>query len=493
MIFLNPIWLLALAAISIPVVIHLWNIKPGKTLKVGSIALFNESSPKSSRSFKLLDILLLVLRCLLLILIAFLLATPLWQEYLKAGKAKGWVLIPKENYNETSGHFKSVIDSAKKRGYELHYFNKGFAKIDLQQLQEHPFKDSAGTTPVNYWDLVKQLQHQIPASVKAEIFTPNTITHFNSGKPDNGLNINWHTYTPADSVNTWLAGAWLTIKGNIRVMQFTATPTGTSYQYTDAASAYHINIENGVPIVRPKNDVENEVLADTATNNIAIYADKNLTDANYLQSALAAISVLTQHKTSVKLYQQASTIPAGCTWLFWLSDKSLPAGISAKNIFRYQSGKVVAINTRMLNNNVYSLSQTGLNIPVYQMVQSAVVGRIIWSDGLGNPVLSLDQGKTKVYHFYSRFNPGWSDLVWSNEFPKWLLALTTNAAGITIHDKRALSNEQLMFDKSGSVDNTIHTTTNYTDLSQYLWLVLAVMFLTERWLATKNNLTPANG
>jgi hypothetical protein len=44
---------------------------------VGSISLFSESSPKSSRSFKLLDILLLLLRCLLLTLLAFLLATAL--------------------------------------------------------------------------------------------------------------------------------------------------------------------------------------------------------------------------------------------------------------------------------------------------------------------------------------------------------------------------------------------------------------------------------
>jgi UDP-N-acetylglucosamine:LPS N-acetylglucosamine transferase len=56
----------ALAALSIPVIIHLWNIRPGKTLKVGSISLITEASKSTKRSFKLLDILLLIIRCLLL-------------------------------------------------------------------------------------------------------------------------------------------------------------------------------------------------------------------------------------------------------------------------------------------------------------------------------------------------------------------------------------------------------------------------------------------
>src|SRR5476651_1205398 len=105
MLLVSPIWLFALAAIGIPVIIHLWNIRQGKTLKVGSIALFTQSSPKSSRSFKLMDVLLLLLRCLLLILLAILLAMPLWQQHLQNTKAKGWLLIPKEHLTQAYQHF----------------------------------------------------------------------------------------------------------------------------------------------------------------------------------------------------------------------------------------------------------------------------------------------------------------------------------------------------------------------------------------------------
>ena len=62
---LNPIWLFAIGGIVIPLIIHLWNIKKGKTLKVGSISLLGESSRQSAKSLKLIDLLLLFLRCLL--------------------------------------------------------------------------------------------------------------------------------------------------------------------------------------------------------------------------------------------------------------------------------------------------------------------------------------------------------------------------------------------------------------------------------------------
>src|ERR1700709_2006379 len=111
MILLNPIWLYALAALSIPVAIHLWNVRPGKTLKVGSIALMNESAQKSSRSLKLHDILLLLVRCLLLALVALVSTMPLWQKQINSSTIKGWVLLPREHLKEGYGKFKPAIDS----------------------------------------------------------------------------------------------------------------------------------------------------------------------------------------------------------------------------------------------------------------------------------------------------------------------------------------------------------------------------------------------
>src|ERR1700761_2679139 len=100
MIFLHPIWFFALTAVSIPVAIHLWNIRKGKTLKIGSIALITAASQKKAVSRRLSEKLLLLLRCLLLILIAFILTMPFWNRSNNLSKTKGWVLIPKESVKE---------------------------------------------------------------------------------------------------------------------------------------------------------------------------------------------------------------------------------------------------------------------------------------------------------------------------------------------------------------------------------------------------------
>ena len=134
MILLNSIWLFTLAALSIPVAIHLWNIRPGKTLKVGSISLMEASAQKSSRSLKLHDLLLLLLRCLLLALLAFILAMPFLQKQISTSSVKGWLLIPKENVRESYQKFKPQIDSLTKAGHEFHYFNKGFEKAELSKV-----------------------------------------------------------------------------------------------------------------------------------------------------------------------------------------------------------------------------------------------------------------------------------------------------------------------------------------------------------------------
>lgn len=498
---LTPIWLFGLAAIGIPVVIHLWNIRPGETLKVGSIALFTESSPKSSRSFKLQDLFLLLLRCLLLILLAFLLAAPFWQQHLKPGKVKGWLLIPKENFNEAYRHFKPTIDSCNKQGYELHYFNRGFARIDLNTLLQHPTKDTAVTQPANYWALIKQLDHQIPASVTAEIFTPNTVNHFIGIRPASPLKLNWHTFTPADSVHTWLADAWLTGNGNIRVMQGKATPLGISYQYHDIknggqpGSPYVVSVENGKPLVSFN---RSKLIADTTTQRVAIYTDKNTVDAGYVKAALQAIAQLNERKTIINTYTQPEAIPTGQNWIFWLSEK--PVGDATiqktKNLFKYEAGKAIDLNSWISNSGAYNIIQGAAKISLYKTINTkAAAGHIIWIDGFGHAVLRKEEANINIYHFYSRFNPAWSDLVWNDAFPKWVLNLTYPAQTKTaaIHERRSISNSQLQPAHITRIENVPGEQTNNIKLSNYLWLALLFVFLTERWLATKNKTALTNG
>ncbi|MEO7211245.1 BatA domain-containing protein [Mucilaginibacter sp.] len=489
--FLSPIWFFALVAISIPVLIHLWNIRPGKTLKVGSISLITEASKTTSRSFKLLDILLLLLRCLLLALLAFFLAGPLWAYFSAEKKAKGWVLIPKENLKESYQKFKPRVDSLLKAGYEFHYFNKGFAKGDLKQrLADTSMKDTA--TQANYWSLVKQLDEKARDVPPVYLFTPNGVNHFRGTKPQIKSYVTWKTYTLADSTSRWIAGASFTNTDAIKVTLGGSGPSGSSFSLQTIQAGGNkditVNVQNGQPMVSLKNTTQSPVAVDTTTLSIAIYTDKYGVDANYLKAALQAAAAFTGKKAVVKQYTNHNQIPAGQTWLFWLSDAQVDSRLQniSANIFKYEGGKVTDRRTQIIPGN----------IALMKIISAKHIGNILWRDGFGETVLRREEkGKSNIYHYYSHFNPAWNNLVWSDAFPKEILKLL-NSQPYKMppdYDKRVLSQQQLLpYNPVNSYAPSSITAVNPKDISEYFWLFLFVVFAAERWLSHKTKI-PTNG
>jgi hypothetical protein len=504
--FLNPIWFFACAAVIIPLAIHLWNIRPGKILKVGSVSLVKTASRKSRRSIKLLDLPLFIIRCLLLISIALLLAMPVWQKKLTASKAKGWLLIPKESFEECYKKLKPRIDSLIAAGYEFHYFNQDFAKADLKQILLHP-EDSSSTVNnkeiVNYWNLVSKLDSKVPSTLPVYIITPNQMRYFGGIKPQVALNLQWQTFIPGDSTSTWIENAWFNNNNSIRVIQGNSKPSGTSFNYLTvnsdltSGSPFIISTNNGQPAISIKNSNQPPVNIDTTTTNIAIYTDNNITDANYLKAALNAAGAFIQHKTIIRQYNNQEAISANQSWLFWLSEKPISNSILQKgrNILCYEKGKIINSNSWLTNNSSYALNpEQEQKIALFKLIEAPnFTYSSVWHDGFGHPILSLQkQPQNNIYHFYNRFNPTWNDLVWSNEFPSWILKLV--AGEITIspvdkRDKRVLDQQQLL---PGKVKTTREITPKAIDkvnITHYFWLILVLLFLTERWFAHKPNLT----
>jgi hypothetical protein len=490
MILLNPIWLFALAALSIPVAIHLWNIRQGKPLKIGSIALINASFQKSSRSFKLHNLLLLLLRCLLLALVAFVLTMPLWQKHINSVKTKGWVLIPKENIKETFRKFKPEIDSLTKVGYEFHYFNKGFQKMALNEALADNQIDS--THSASYWNLIQQLDSQVPSSLPVYLFTPNRVTHFNGAKPQITLNLHWQVYTPADSISTWIENAWLTNNNDIKIVQGNSTSGRTYYtNYTVQSGNQHntpftSNTDNGRLTIGLRN--ANAVNADTSTWRFAIYAEKNTNEVGYVKAALESVIQFARHKASIKQYADAAQIPPHQNWIFWLSPKSVSKQEiqNCNNLFINVSGEVKDISS-WIDDQSGSLSTQ--KIVLYKRIlANSNDEEALWSDGFGNPLLSFErQQQANIYHFYSRFDPLWSDLVWSDDFPKMLLKLIIDQPSKPDekYDRRVVDITQLL----PAAINEAHKSTGKIiepiDFTLYGWLLLVMVFITERWLAHK--------
>jgi hypothetical protein len=492
---LNPIWLFALAAIGIPIVIHLWNIRNGKVLKVGSISLITAASRKSSRSLNLLDLLLLLLRCLLLIAIAFLLATPLWKQSNVNDKVKGWVLLPKENLQEGYAKFKTSIDSLTNKGYEFHYFNKGFAKADLKQEltnKKEGFADSLNGKPVTYNALLSQLQDKVPGNIPLAVFTPNSFNHFAEERLPVTLNVKWKTYTPADSTHSWLQSAWFTANKDIAIVEGTAKLNGTSYQrFTfkpgDNGSAFEVKTNGSKATVNLKNDAQHIIAVDTGLYSIAVYNDGYSADAHYLTAALEADLAFMPHHTVIKNYTSGEAIPATQEWIFWLSERPMSSATKqhAKHIFSYAAGSGKSVDSWIsTESGLYNSPEP--KVPLFKLVNSAKSKeQSIWKDGFGNPVLSLEkEDNAVVYNFYSRFNPSWNNLVWRDEFPEIMLKLLTSdeKAPDIANDRKAINEQQLPV-TSGTGSNHNLATITLKSFGNYIWILLIALFFMERWLA----------
>ncbi|GAB2694340.1 hypothetical protein GCM10027037_17310 [Mucilaginibacter koreensis] len=495
-----------MAALSVPLVIHLWNLRQGKVLKVGSIALIAAASKKSSRSFKLTDVWLLIIRCALLAVIALLLAQPIWQKHVAATKSKGWVLIPKGNIAEVYKKFGSQLDSLRKAGFELHDFDRDFKLIDSVQLkgllntknQPHVAQIS------DYWLLLNRLNTLFNPTTPVYLFTTAQLKHFNGTKPAVALNLHWQTYRPADSVSTWIEQTWLTPGNNIRVVKGTSNPAAITYTYYNikneptANSLFEVFANGGSLQVKLKNDTAKATTIDTGIQRYAVYTDVNTADANYVKAALQSITQFTQHKAVVQQFNSANAIPGNATWVFWLSVKPVPAALlqRTKHLFFYAPGKPHTVNSWLNLAPQNTIADQGPVIELYQtIVPPKNSGIPLWTDGYGKPVLSqLRSQQTDIYKFYSRFNPSWNDLAWNDQFPKLLFKLITPSTETNkLHDHRIINREQMMPLGGRSTYSASSVVIRQTDLRLIFWLLAAALFLIERLLTHRKKNLASNG
>ena len=500
---INPIWLYAIGGISIPLIIHLWNIKKGKTLKIGSISLLGESSRQSARSLKLIDLLLLFLRCLLLIILALILAEPVWKSKINTSVDKGWILIEKENLTETYTKFKSEIDSLNSLGYEFHYFEPGFERAKLQGVLKEMTTEKGSVVLLTYWSLIKLLDDKIPQNTKAVHFTPNRLNRLGAERPVISKQLIWKTYTPSDSTATWIENAWFSESDSVKVTIASSSPVGTTYKTetidpADKNSSFAIDIQNGSASLKFKDSQQGDslpVFIDTATIRIAIYTDKFKNDAGYLKAAISAIKKYTGRKIRLSEFSTMN-IPSGQNIIFWLSESAVPSGIIPLNsLFVYEKGKLEQVGSRLKLSPAISNTEKG-DIDLYKRISYSELGGRgfpVWEDGYGNPILDLHmKNKISVFHFYSRFNPDWNELVWNDDFPKALIPIIIpeqNAPEMYPLDKRMASQRQIkpvfINDNAQPSDKN---PASQKSLKDQFWLALVVIFLLERYLAFRNNL-----
>ncbi len=483
----------AAAGITIPVIIHLWNVQQGKILKVGSIALLAKDTTRNTSSIKLHELLLLLLRCLLIILLAMLLSQPLWRST-ATGSQKGWVLIDKTDVHQTYSQCKKQVDSLLLAGYEFHYFNKGFEKTEFKDALDGK-EDTAAGRNISYWGLISLLNKTLDSKLPVYIFTDNSLNSFTGNRPGVSLNLHWYTYTAPNVPSTTLTKAYSIPGDSIRVITANSIPTGTVNKYNDVSQAqlksagYMVSPGNNGLLLSDKNEVP--VTIDTAALHITIYSEKYPNDASYIKAAIDAIQQFSKHKIIASVIADVSHMPAQQDWLFWLSEEPIPNAVNAKNIFSYQQGKEYDISSWIIEwaENKINAGQIALYKYIPSQQTSNPFRETIWQDGFGHALLNKEEGKTNMYNFYSRFDPSWNELPWSNNFPQMMFALLFKQDNLTtvsdVNDKRIIDKKQLQPYFVKEAESAIKKGNMSTDISPFFWFAAFIIFFIERIISLR--------
>ena len=506
-----------MAGIVFPVIIHWWNNKQGKVLRIGSVALLERTARRQARSNRLSEWGLLLLRCLLLLLLALLLAAPFWRISSKGEKTKGWILGVKAI---TQGQaYKTLTDSLLKVGYEW-----------------HEWKDR------DYWNLFRAADQEAPVALPFYIFTGRRQANFTGKRPVSGRIVHWFTTTPStDSVNHWIGRAWLSSPDSIRVLTGSSRQTGNVYRYqmlpakagtfkplaaSDVSPAskdsdgsqetYQVRLSRGRLSVAL--DSHLPVIVDTAPLRVLIYTDPAYTnDSRYVAGAIHALQEFTRQNVRVDVIGSFSNLApqplpgkgwntaSRSDWIFWLSSAALPANLSAHTIVRYEPGREVPVDTWM---------QDVPGVMVGRRVEADPEGispyTTIWKDGFGRPLLALETRSGKrIFHYLSHFDPAWNGLVWSPRFPlllQDLLAAPADGTGIAATysfpgkdpgqgtsaddpDLRVLDPEQIAPQKSlpdGHSPEETRTVVHAIDLTPVCWILILLVFVAERILSFRS-------
>ena len=188
--FLAPIYFWSLLGLAIPLLIHLWNRKKIKTIKIGSVQLLKESNPKQARSFRLNEWALLFLRMLLVGLLTLLLVGPVLNKLVS--KAELTVIIePGVLLNDK---FSSVLDTL------------AFSEIRLLQpglpIYEKEEDIDSYSLP-NYWQLAQEMEELTADSIV--VFTNALVSGIKGIRPSLSRRINWVLIPASETANNYLS------------------------------------------------------------------------------------------------------------------------------------------------------------------------------------------------------------------------------------------------------------------------------------------------
>ena len=161
--FLSPIWLFGLAALAVPLALHLWSRRTGRPIRVGGIHLLAGAPPATARRWRIQEPWILLLRCAVLAALVVALAGP----YLAPRDAAGptWALVADDVADKSA-----LTDSLQRAG-----------------LVVRPLESA------NLWMALRETDRAAPPATRFLVFAPALLRDFHGARPLIGATVEWHS------------------------------------------------------------------------------------------------------------------------------------------------------------------------------------------------------------------------------------------------------------------------------------------------------------
>lgn len=331
MTFLNPTYLWALLGLLVPIAIHLWSKKEGKTIKIGSIELLRESESEQTSSIQPNELLLLLLRIFIIALVVFLLAEP--QIKLKTDKSAITYLIePSLLTDDKSENILKSIDNVN----DIRLLTSGFPFLDDIDLE------NIASNTTNYWQLSKDIQNIDADSIV--VFTKALASGFKGMRPSINKSIEWIRIETENSIENLPIKASKT-EDKIELLSMSSNANYTSFEKT------MIN-ENDLT------QLELELGDKYPIKILLYYEDTFVDDSKYLEASLNAASKHIKRVIEITKSQDNGITTEGFDLIIWLSEENtLPLNKAKTILFKEDHLSHSLIEESLTQNHFYLTSR----------------------------------------------------------------------------------------------------------------------------------------
>ena len=362
---LSPASLWTLAALALPLAIHLWR-RPPRTVRWGSLR-FLQTRARRWQNLRWREIVLLLARVGLLASLALLLAHPIWRQPPSTRPQHRALLDPAA---APAGPSLDRLHALQSAGVETHLLTPAFPSIHA------PPADSSAPAP-DLWSLLREADATLPAGSSLAVFSPGRISSLHGIRP-----------SLAHCRVEWID--------------------------TPAAPA----TSDSPPTLTPT--------APPLTVLILHDADR-AEDARYVAAALRAVSETDKRPLAVSVALTTATTTSA-DWIFWLGALPVPPTVASHAAHLLSDAESSALTETLpswivAQPGVPGAAALGAPVRLWQRTPPTA-GSVLWTDGFGHPLLTrTDDTHGARWHFASRFNPAWNDLPLGTALPASLRAL----------------------------------------------------------------------